>query len=66
MIVAGLTQGQASVIDNGGEDVVELVSDTACQSANAAQLLRLKKLLPQLVGLGSWGHHVLTDHEGAS
>ena len=55
-------RAELGVIDDRGQDVVELVGDAAGQGADAAELLGLKQLLAELVGLGTGNHHVLADH----
>ena len=48
--IGGLISGepvveQAAVADNGGEQVVEVVSDTAGQSSDGLHFLRLPKMI---------------------
>src|SRR5207248_8277748 len=51
------------VIDDGGQNVVEFVSDAGGQGADAAHALSLHQLLAKVLGLRQRSHHVFMDHE---
>src|SRR5262249_35650087 len=63
-LVAFLTQGEAGIVDDRGQDVVGFVGDTAGQRADAAELLGLERLLAEVVGFGAGKPHVLRGYGG--
>src|SRR5262249_18376717 len=60
--VASASKPDLGVVDNGGEDVVEFVSNAGRQSTDRGESLGVKKLLPQLVGFAAGNHQVLASH----
>src|SRR5262249_38107277 len=55
-------QGQAGVVNDRRQDVVELMGHAAGQRPHAAEFLRLQQLLAELVCLAEGEHDGLADH----
>src|SRR5438067_2357669 len=61
-VIGCATKPDLGVVDNGREDVVELVGNGGCQSANGGKSLGVKELLPQQIGLAAGNLQVLAYH----
>src|SRR5258708_4305799 len=62
LVIGCATKPHLGVVDDGREDVVELVGNGGCQSANGGESLGVKELLPQQIGLAAGNHQVLACH----
>ena len=61
-LVAVGPQAELGVVDEGGQDVVELVRDTGGERADAAEALGPQELFAQVFGLLLGSDDVLADH----